>query len=574
MQKRSVKSMQVSFGGSQTAAKKPIAVAKPTVIRKAPVIAKSPLPVPKKTAPSKAYTQMKGIQKTAAKTIQKPTVIAKKDSIVQKPAPAKKSNALGQAGLDPNKYKTPVKKAAPIKKPAPVVPSSRVVSSKTIPSGTSGGGTSGGGISGGGSPSSGGVTTGGTSSTGSTGPGSALALAGLWAKAAGYQSQIDGMLKDGFKYDPQTDAAYKSLEATAQSQAKAASASAMETMNDRGILNSTITSDRLGQIEQSAQDAVTAQIPTLQNQAYQQYANKLGTLNSLWTETLGQANTDRSFTEGQREFDTNLAENKRQFDTTSALNQSQFDWQKSQDTFGNQMDQQNYELSVEKYSLDQAKAYQDTNGINNTNATNGAISELLGAKSSNAALALLQKNASSYYSGGVNFTTLLNAISKRWTGFDKKASASTSVNFSNNSKGSGASGGLQLGTIDPTKWASAAKSIAGSLSSAYKKYSGYAAYTTHLAAAMVKGGFSAGWAPLITEIVKRESGFNPNAKNPTSTAHGYAQFLKSTRSNYEKKYGLSYSNPVNQLVLMMHYVQDRYKTPANALAFWNKNHWY
>jgi hypothetical protein len=101
MQKRSVKSMQVSFGGSQTAAKKPIAVAKPTVIRKAPVIAKSPLPVPKKTAPSKAYTQMKAIQKTAAKTIQKPTVIAKKRQHCPKAGTGQEIERIRSGGIGP-----------------------------------------------------------------------------------------------------------------------------------------------------------------------------------------------------------------------------------------------------------------------------------------------------------------------------------------------------------------------------------------------------------------------------------------------------------------------------------------
>ena len=141
------------------------------------------------------------------------------------------------------------------------------------------------------------------------------------------------------------------------------------------------------------------------------------------------------------------------------------------------------------------------------------------------------------------------------------------VSPASSSKGGGTSGAGSLGFINPVK-------IGSTITAAYNKYKGYATYATHLGAALVKGGFSAGWAPLITEIVKRESGFNPNAKNPTSTAYGYGQFLTSTRKNYEKKTGLSYSNPVDQLVMMMQYVKDRYKTPAAALAFWNKNHWY
>jgi SLT domain-containing protein len=92
--------------------------------------------------------------------------------------------------------------------------------------------------------------------------------------------------------------------------------------------------------------------------------------------------------------------------------------------------------------------------------------------------------------------------------------------------------------------------------------------------AAVKKGLPQEWVPLLSEIVKRESSFNPNAKNPNSSAYGYGQFLSSTRQQYEKKTGLSYDDPVNQLVMMGQYVKDRYGTPAKALAFWKKNHWY
>jgi muramidase (phage lysozyme) len=78
----------------------------------------------------------------------------------------------------------------------------------------------------------------------------------------------------------------------------------------------------------------------------------------------------------------------------------------------------------------------------------------------------------------------------------------------------------------------------------------------------------------MAEIVKRESGFDSKADNPTSTAYGYGQFLISTQHNYEKKMGLSYQNPVNQIKMMAQYIKDRYGTPAKALAFWKKHNWY
>jgi hypothetical protein len=103
--------------------------------------------------------------------------------------------------------------------------------------------------------------------------------------------------------------------------------------------------------------------------------------------------------------------------------------------------------------------------------------------------------------------------------------------------------------------------------------SGPSSFKTNMNTAISRG-VPADWAPLLSEIVRRESSYNPGAKNPTSTAYGYGQFLASTRAQYEKKTGLSYNDPVNQLIMMYQYVKDRYGTPQNALAFWNKNHWY
>lgn len=102
----------------------------------------------------------------------------------------------------------------------------------------------------------------------------------------------------------------------------------------------------------------------------------------------------------------------------------------------------------------------------------------------------------------------------------------------------------------------------------------YKAFTGHLSAALGRGGFPSSWSADMIELVGRESSWNPSAKNPSSTAHGYGQFLKSTRANYEKKYGIPYTTPENQLILMMHYVKDRYGSPKAALQFWDKNKWY
>jgi hypothetical protein len=101
-------------------------------------------------------------------------------------------------------------------------------------------------------------------------------------------------------------------------------------------------------------------------------------------------------------------------------------------------------------------------------------------------------------------------------------------------------------------------------------------FTQHMSSAVSKGVPFAD-VKLLTEMVGRESSFKATADNPTSTAYGYGQFLDATRADYKKKYPkLDYKNPVDQLVLMHHYIKDRYGTVEKALQSWESRspHWY
>jgi TP901 family phage tail tape measure protein len=74
----------------------------------------------------------------------------------------------------------------------------------------------------------------------------------------------------------------------------------------------------------------------------------------------------------------------------------------------------------------------------------------------------------------------------------------------------------------------------------------------------------------IDSIFTRESGWNPNAQNPNSTAYGIPQFLNGTWAQY----GGKTSVPAEQIKDGIQYMVDRYGSPAGAVSFWNKNHWY
>lgn len=72
-------------------------------------------------------------------------------------------------------------------------------------------------------------------------------------------------------------------------------------------------------------------------------------------------------------------------------------------------------------------------------------------------------------------------------------------------------------------------------------------------------------------IVSKESGWNPTAQNPSSTAYGLFQFLDDTWATVN---GTKTSDPYQQGVYGGRYMQQRYDTPQGAQAFWEANGWY
>mgnify|MGYP001174153918 CR=1 FL=1 len=72
----------------------------------------------------------------------------------------------------------------------------------------------------------------------------------------------------------------------------------------------------------------------------------------------------------------------------------------------------------------------------------------------------------------------------------------------------------------------------------------------------------------VDSIVTRESGWNPNAVNPSSGACGLGQQLPCG------KWAGAWNDPVAALRAMNGYVHGRYGGWAGAVAFWQANRWY
>lgn len=75
-------------------------------------------------------------------------------------------------------------------------------------------------------------------------------------------------------------------------------------------------------------------------------------------------------------------------------------------------------------------------------------------------------------------------------------------------------------------------------------------------------------------IVGHESGWDPKAKNPRSTASGLGQFINATSRQYLGSAPMSKFGVWDQLDAIVKYTDDRYGGLGKAMAFWQRNNYY
>lgn len=93
--------------------------------------------------------------------------------------------------------------------------------------------------------------------------------------------------------------------------------------------------------------------------------------------------------------------------------------------------------------------------------------------------------------------------------------------------------------------------------------------------------FGPGHFDSLYKLINNESGWNPNAQNPGSSAYGLGQFLDSTWQGVGMQ---KTSDPNAQVDATLKYIKNRYGDPTNALNFWENvaptqaagggSHWY
>ena len=122
-------------------------------------------------------------------------------------------------------------------------------------------------------------------------------------------------------------------------------------------------------------------------------------------------------------------------------------------------------------------------------------------------------------------------------------------------------------------WIAGKTSSATASAGAAGKVSGSAGAVQALAKQMAaaRGWTGALWNDL-NAVEMDEAGWNLDAQNPTSDAYGIAQFIDGA-SEYAQ-YGGNANTALGQVVAFLNYVQERYGSPAGALAHEEEFHWY
>lgn len=165
-------------------------------------------------------------------------------------------------------------------------------------------------------------------------------------------------------------------------------------------------------------------------------------------------------------------------------------------------------------------------------------------------------------------------------GVDLRSIADTLTRFGATPWGQGAIGIAKKMASAVWDWAvGKAMEIGGNISDNIGDMFGSAGGSTRNIVQNVAG--TRGWGPpgqdwaALDWIIQHESGWNPTAQNPTSTASGLFQFINGTWKAYGGSTASAKQASVEEQARVgMRYIGERYTNPRGAKAFWERNRWY
>ncbi|ASS66207.2 hypothetical protein [Paenibacillus sp. RUD330] len=196
-------------------------------------------------------------------------------------------------------------------------------------------------------------------------------------KVNGQLANIEELLKKPsytpgqFNYDASADPIYQAALARAKTNAQGASGDAMAELNKRGILDSTITGDRVAGIQQDAVNQVDSElIPQLTQQAYQRWQNEenmkyqqsrdsVGDAGNLLSQLMGvdQANRGNDQQQWDNRFQYGQAIGQfgnGQQTLQNKQNQENMAYQRARDAIGDKQWQAQFDQSVKQFGLNYA----------------------------------------------------------------------------------------------------------------------------------------------------------------------------------------------------------------------------
>jgi SLT domain-containing protein len=91
--------------------------------------------------------------------------------------------------------------------------------------------------------------------------------------------------------------------------------------------------------------------------------------------------------------------------------------------------------------------------------------------------------------------------------------------------------------------------------------------------AMAIEGVPESWSSSLRFIMARESGGRVDATNPVHSARGLFQ-LTAANYHFNPNGAQSFGSAVEEAQGGIRYIQQRYGTADNAVAFWRQHHWY
>ncbi|WP_217597295.1 hypothetical protein [Cohnella sp. GbtcB17] len=165
-----------------------------------------------------------------------------------------------------------------------------------------------------------------------------------------------------FQYDANTDPKYLAQQQLVKQRAGVASQSAMEDLNSRGILNSSVTGSQLAQIQQNAEQEALAYVPQYEAMARQDYQDKLANAGNLLNIALGREDTAynrnyqtqrdaRADSVDDRNYNRGVLESDRAFDRGVLESDRSYEYQKARDVIADKNYQKTFDENVRQFGL-------------------------------------------------------------------------------------------------------------------------------------------------------------------------------------------------------------------------------